>query len=172
MADSLQLHASCIAINSKAVLILGESGSGKSDLALRLIDSGAKLVGDDQIVLTSPSLLEGEGRGGGQKSTKTTLSSPLPTPLPQGKREIIASPAAKLEGLLEVRGVGIMKLPYEMKVPVALTLKLVNANEVERLPEPQFFDCLGLQLPLLSLYAFDHSTPAKIRLFLSTSRLV
>jgi serine kinase of HPr protein (carbohydrate metabolism regulator) len=140
VADSVQLHASCVSIDSKAVLILGVSGSGKSDLALRLIDGGAALVGDDQIILTR-----------------------------NGSR-ILASPAARLEGLLELRGVGIMQLPYEGKVTLTLAVSLVNAEEVERLPELQFFDCLGYQVPLLSLHAFDHSTPAKIRLFLSCPR--
>ena len=136
------LHASCISINDKAVLILGKSGSGKSDLALRLIDSGATLVADDRVILTSLSLLEGE-------------------------RQLLASPAPRLECLLEVRGVGIMRLPYVSQMPVALAIQLVAADAVERIPEPQFFDCLDVQVPLLSLHAFHNSTPAKIRAYLA-----
>ena len=163
------LHASCISINGKAVLILGKSGSGKSDLALRLIDSGATLVADDRVILTSPSPLEGEGRGGG---TFLTLSSekesaPHPNPPPQGGRELFASPAPRLECLLEVRGIGIMRLPYVSQMPVALAIQLVAADAVERMPEPQFFDCLDVQVPLLSLHAFHSSTPAKIRAYLA-----
>src|SRR3546814_13901309 len=50
--SSETLHASCVAIGGRAVLIEGPSGSGKSDLALRLIDRGAKLVADDYTILT------------------------------------------------------------------------------------------------------------------------
>ncbi|MFN3389305.1 MAG: HPr kinase/phosphorylase, partial [Allosphingosinicella sp.] len=46
------VHASCVAIGGRAVLIAGRSGSGKSDLALRLIDRGARLVSDDYTILT------------------------------------------------------------------------------------------------------------------------
>jgi HPr kinase/phosphorylase len=131
------LHASCVSIGGKAVLLFGESGSGKSDLALRLIDGGAKLVGDDQVVV--------------RKSGEALL----------------ASPAERIHGMVEARGVGIMHLPYAQDVQVALAVKLVSREAVERMPPPQFFDCLGLQVPLLSLHAFDHSTPAKIRFYLS-----
>ena len=137
MPDTQTIHASCIAINHTAILLLGESGSGKSDLALRLIDSGAVLVGDDQIVLRK------EGNS------------------------LLAAPAPRLEGLLEVRGVGIVTLPYIQNIPLALAVNLVAPHETERMPKPQFFDCLAVQVPLLSLHAFEQSTPAKIRLFLS-----
>ena len=52
-------------------------------------------------------------------------------------------------------------------VPLALAVQLVARDAVERLPEPAFFDCLDHKLPLHSLYAFDASTPAKIRLLLA-----
>ena len=48
----MRLHASCVAINGQAVLLAGASGTGKSDLALRLIDHGAQLVADDQTELS------------------------------------------------------------------------------------------------------------------------
>ena len=134
--ESMQLHASCIAIDGKAVLLLGASGSGKSDLALRLIDAGAMLVGDDQVII---------------HNTNSAL---------------LASPAPRIEGMIEVRGVGILHVPYIAQIPLILAIKLVSATEIERLPEPQFFDCLGQKVPLLLFHAFDHSTPAKIRIFL------
>lgn len=137
MTQRLQLHASCVSIAGRGVLLLGDSGSGKSDLALRLIDDGAMLMGDDQVVLVSSS------------------------------SQILASPAPRLEGLIEARGVGIMRLPYITDVPLALAVKLVAQNAVERMPEPEFFDCLGIKLPLLSLHAFESSTPAKIRHYLA-----
>lgn len=127
------IHASCVSINNKAILLIGDSGSGKSDIALRLIDGGAQLVADDYIEITS-------------KENMLTVAPPK-----------------KLEGLIEARGVGILTLPFIRDIELKLVIKLVARDEVERLPEPQFFDCLGYKLPLLCLHAFDASTPAKIR---------
>ena len=131
-----QLHASCVSVGGAGVLILGSSGSGKSDLALRLIDTSAKLVADDQVIL--------------QARDET----------------LFASCPEKIAGMLEVRGVGIVKLPFEREVALRLVVNLVSKQEVERMPEPSFFDCLGLQLPLLSLYPFEGSACAKVRLLL------
>lgn len=131
------LHASCVAVDGRGVLLLGPSGSGKSDLALRLVDAGAKLVADDQVAVTH------EGHG------------------------VVARHAPRLAGLLEVRGVGIMTLPYAEQVTLMLAVKLVARAEVERMPHPQFYGCAGEQLPLLSLHAFDAATGAKIRMVLA-----
>jgi len=133
---STQLHASCVSIDGKGVLLLGASGSGKSDLALRLIDGGAQLVADDRVdVLRQDETL-------------------------------IASAPENLRGMLEVRGVGIVRLPYSAQISLSLAVRLVDRDEVERLPEPKVWDCLGVQLPVLSLHAFDVSAPAKIRIAL------
>ncbi len=170
MSNTVQLHASCVSIAGKGVLLLGVSGSGKSDLALRLIDSGAILVADDRVdIASSPSpALAGEGRGGGShalgmEACGTTPSLTLP---PAGRGDmLIASPPASLSGKIESRGIGILTLPHQNETPLALAVALVGREEVERLPEGQFWGCLGLRLPLVSLYAFDASTPAKIRLY-------
>ena len=129
---SMQLHASCIVIQGKGVLLLGDSGSGKSDLAIRLMSRGAMLVADDQVEITLAN------------------------------QTLYASPPATLRGMVEARGVGIMHVPYVELVPLALAVKLVPRDAVERMPEPAFFDCLGAKLPLLSLHAFDLSTADKI----------
>jgi len=80
---SVTLHASCVAIRGRGVLLTGASGAGKSDLALRLIDRGAILVGDDGIVI--------EARGG----------------------RLHARPGPNIEGQMEVRGIGIVAFPWE-----------------------------------------------------------
>lgn len=87
-------QATCVAIGERAVLITGDPGSGKSSLALALIDRGARLVGDDGVELAV--------EGG-------TLR---------------ASPAPATAGLLEVRNVGLVTLPIARAVPVALALRL------------------------------------------------
>ena len=91
------LHVSSVAIDGRAVLIEGESGAGKSDLALRLIDRGATLISDDY------TLLQRAGR------------------------ELIASPPATIAGQIEVRGLGILKMRHIEKIPVALLIRLTDA---------------------------------------------
>lgn len=94
--SSETVHASCIAIDGKAVLISGPSGSGKSDLALRLIDRGFVLVSDDQTLL----------RKAGDR--------------------LVASAPATIAGKLEIRGIGIVEMPTVSDVPVALVVKLTS----------------------------------------------
>ena len=93
------LHVSSVAIDGRAVLIEGESGAGKSDLALRLIDRGATLISDDYTLLQ---------RAGG---------------------ELIASPPDTIAGKIEVRGLGLLETPYVEKIPVALLIRLTDAPE-------------------------------------------
>ena len=86
--------ATCVAIGGHGLLIEGPPGSGKSSLALALIDRGALLVGDDGVAL---SLREGR---------------------------LCAAPAPATRGLLEVRGVGLLPFPHAVEVPVCLLLRL------------------------------------------------
>lgn len=132
----LQLHASCVSIGGEGVLLLGESGSGKSDLCLRLIDAGAVLVADDRVVLerVAPGVLHAR------------------------------APHA-LRGLLEVRGMGVMHMPYEASVTLALAVQ--EAGAVERLPPPQRCEYLDVSLPLLPLALLHASASAKVRLALA-----
>ena len=134
---SLNLHASCVALGGKAVLILGPSGAGKSDLALRLIDEGAKLVADDR------------------------------TELALARGRWIASPPQTIAGLIEVRGIGIIALPFLNRAPVALAVRLTG--RIPRLPEPDFFfpdGKKGVKVPQIALNPFEASATAKVRLAL------
>jgi serine kinase of HPr protein (carbohydrate metabolism regulator) len=98
MASSRQVHATCVALRSGAVLLRGAPGSGKSGLALRLIvEAAAELVADDR---TDLSLRDG--------------------------RLIAAAPAA-LAGRIEARGVGILELPHRGDAAVALVADLSAA---------------------------------------------
>ncbi|EAQ29380.1 HPr protein serine kinase [Erythrobacter sp. NAP1] len=103
MGESMVMQASAVAIDGRALLIEGEPGSGKSSLALALIDRGAQLIGDDGVTLT-----------------------------PAGEN-LIASPPPNIEGLLEVRGVGLVEMPVAKGTPVALILAL--GAHGERLPQ-------------------------------------
>jgi HPr kinase/phosphorylase len=128
------IHATCVKLASGAgVLLIGPSGSGKSDLALQLIDGGALLVADDRCDLT---IEEGT---------------------------LVAQPPAQLAGLMEHRGVGIVTMPYEKFARISLIVQLVPRTDVVRLPEPELFTILGVDVRTVRLHAFDASTPAKIR---------
>lgn len=135
-APSAQIHASCVELAGLGVLLLGNSGSGKSDLALRLIDAGARLVADD----------------------RTDLGV-------EAGRLIAAAPRA-IAGRIEVRGVGIVALTHVSRSPVGLAVDLVPPAQVERLPERNSRTWLGIAVPLLSLDPFAASAVAKIRLAL------
>ena len=130
----LLAHATCVEIERRAVLLRGPSGSGKSDLALRLIDAGARLVADDQVELAA--------RDG-------TLWARAP---------------AALAGRLEVRGLGIRRMAYRDRSAVGLLVDLVAADAVPRLPEPESETIEGIVLPRLKLAPFEASAAAKLRL--------
>lgn len=92
--SSETLHATTVAVDGRAVVIEGASGTGKSDLALRLIDRGAKLVSDDRSLLVRT-------RGG-----------------------LVARAPERMAGRIEVRGVGIATVPYVAEAPVHLLVHL------------------------------------------------
>jgi serine kinase of HPr protein (carbohydrate metabolism regulator) len=94
--SSETIHASTVAIDGRAVLITGPSGSGKSDLALRLLDRGFALVSDDQTIVK-------------KSGTRLTASAP-PT----------------IRGKLEIRGVGIVTMDQVDDQPVALVVELTS----------------------------------------------
>jgi serine kinase of HPr protein (carbohydrate metabolism regulator) len=128
------VHATSVEIGGHAVLIRGPSGSGKSDLALRLIDGGAALVADDQTTIVN-----------------------------DGGRLFVSVPDT-IAGLLEVRGLGIVRLSHRARAPLALVVDIVPAKDVDRLPEPSSAQLLGVMVPRVALAAFEASAPAKVRL--------
>ena len=130
----MRLHATCVAIGETAVLLRGPSGSGKSDLALRLIDQGAVLVADDQVLLD------------------------------REEDRIMARPPETLAGLLEVRGLGILKFPYRAPAPVGVAIELVEPGEMERMPEAETLSLLDKTIPLYRVIAREASAPIKVRL--------
>jgi hypothetical protein len=132
------IHATCIALGGgprpAGVLLRGPSGAGKSDLALRLIDRGARLVADDRTDLRT---IDGELR---------------------------ARAPATIAGRMEVRGLGIADVPRVNDVPVRLVVDLVDDEAIERLPEETSCQLFGIEVPYLRLDPFQSSADAKLRL--------
>jgi serine kinase of HPr protein (carbohydrate metabolism regulator) len=120
------------------ILLIGESGAGKSEAALRLLERGAMLVADDRVILFERDCC------------------------------LWAEAPAVLSGLLEVRGVGIVKVPSALSARIGLAVELVRPERVPRLPERIYFEPpeglardIAARPPLLRL-ATDATLPVKI----------
>lgn len=134
----LRLHASCVALGGRGILLRGRSGSGKSDLALRLIDGGGTLVADDQVLI---------------ERQRTALVARAPT---------------ALHGLIEVRGIGILRLEA-VESELALVVDLAAA--AERLPAPVTCRLLDVPLRALRLDPRVPSAAAAVRVALDAERV-
>lgn len=134
-----QIHATAIAIDEQGILLRGPSGAGKSDLALRLIEQGAQLISDDRVELVKKG------------------------------NDLLAYAPTTIEGLLEVRHVGIIRLQNLGATPIRMVVDLVPTQQLERLPEKQMCHLEGVDLPAIRLAPFEASTPAKVSLALAVS---
>ena len=124
------LHASCVAIGGRGVLIEGPSGSGKSDLALRLIDRGAVLIADDQ------------------------------TEVRREHARLYAQVPVTIAGMLEVRGMGIVHLPYLDSAPLALAVRI---GAPERMPDEDEHRMInGHRLAAMTVAALEASAAIKV----------
>jgi serine kinase of HPr protein (carbohydrate metabolism regulator) len=144
------VHATCVDIGGAGLLLFGSSGAGKSDLALRLIDTPgygigdtqvrARLVADDQVVVRAEA------------------------------GTLVAAPPPSLAGQLEVRGLGIVKVPHKAETRLVVAVQLVARETIERLPDltaEQVAYC-GLHLPLVRIFPFEVSAPVKLRALVAT----
>lgn len=113
---------------------MGKSGTGKSDVALRMImEKGAMLVADDRVDIECID------------------------------NKLIGRVPKEIEGLLEVRNVGISHFPFKPEVEIALCVELCpKRDQLERLPEDEYVDFLGVSVTKLKLYPFDCSILCKI----------
>ncbi len=139
------VHGTCVALGRRGALLRGESGSGKSDLALRFLALAGDgelrpvLVADDQVFVE-----------------------------PNGKGQLLASPPKTIAGKIEIRGLGIVAVPYLSEAELVLVCDLVSGNDVPRLPvEPwERTEIAGRLVPALKLAPFELSAPLKLKMAL------
>ncbi|MCR9212749.1 MAG: HPr kinase/phosphatase C-terminal domain-containing protein [Proteobacteria bacterium] len=134
----IKVHGNSVEINGKGILLTGPSGSGKSDLTLRLIDGGARLISDDYTEISSES------------------------------GQAIMSPPVEIAGRLEIRGVGLMKLSHCRDIPLHLVFDLKNRTEIERMPEHLSMSFDGVTVPVRQIDPFTASAAAIVRHMAST----
>ena len=134
-----RMHSSSVVIDDNGVLILGDSGSGKSDLALRLIDNGATLISDDISIC------------------KKNLN------------DIYLYCPPEIKGLLEVREIGIITVPFVEKIKLQLVVNLKSINN-ERFPKDNSLKILGIKIPLINIDGKNSSAVAKIKVKLNEIR--
>jgi len=116
---TITVHGSAVALRDRGLLITGDPGSGKTSLAIELIAMGAELVADDWVVVE-------RGRAGG----------------------LVMSPPAPIAGLVELRGIGLIRLPHTDQAPMIGIVDL-NREPDARLPESAERKLLGIGLPLI-----------------------
>ena len=133
------LHATTIALNRCGALIVGASGSGKSSLALQMIALGAVLVADDQTILHRQD------------------------------GALLANPAENLAGMIEARGIGILRMAFVSQCRVDVVIDL-DEIETERLPAVRTREVLGVDLPELHKVATD-ACPHALCAYLSNQRM-
>lgn len=146
MTEARELvHGTCVALGRRAALLRGKPGAGKSDLALRFMALPSEgelkplLVADDQVFVEAQ---------------------------PDGT--LLVSPPQTIAGKIEVRGVGIAKVPYLAEAQLTLICDLVDAVDVPRMPleAPEPVLIAGVRLPVLKLAAFEASAPLKLKMAL------
>jgi len=131
------IHATGIVLDGKGVLLKGPSGSGKSDLALRLMAVGAELIGDDYITLSRTA----------------------------GGRLVMIAPET-IAGRIEVRNIGIMAVDFRPEAELDLVVNLIRKTairQLDRMADPQTIMLEGLDIAALDFYAFEVSAPEKLR---------
>jgi RNase adaptor protein for sRNA GlmZ degradation len=139
--SSLLVHATAVARGDAAVLLRGAPGAGKSDLALRLIDRGWRLISDDQ--------------------TEIRLENGA----------VVAAAPETIAGQIEVRGLGVRRLPEAGTLPLRLVIDLLPRAELERLPECSAMEFHGCPVRTMACDPFDASAPIKVEMGLEDALL-
>lgn len=132
MSAQMCLHASCVAVGGCGLVIRGQSGSGKSALSLQLMAYGADLVADDGVLLS----------------------------LENGR--VVVRPPNPIKGLIEARGVGILKTRAVAEAQLCGIVDLDRVQEA-RLPAQTYEEILGQKVPVLYRVEVAHFAPALLQ---------
>lgn len=132
-AETEIVHATTVASSGKALMLRGPSGSGKSALGLELIGLGAQLVSDDRTVVTLQ------------------------------ERTLTVSPPATIAGMIEVRGMGVLRLPFVYDQPLTMVVDLTTL-EPERVPPARTTRILGRDVTLFWRIEGPHFATALLHL--------
>ena len=136
----MKVHGTSVSIDGDGVLFRGPPGSGKSDLALRMINYGAQLVSDDQVCLV-------------RQNDKIFMSSP-PT----------------IRNSMEVRGIGIVNTIAQKEAPLILVLNMSPNNAASRMPIWQLCTFLDIKVPAVEFAPFEISAHLKVKLAINLAR--
>jgi len=139
------VHGTCVALGRRGALLRGGSGSGKSDLALRFLalagdgEMRPNLVADDQVLVAA-----------------------------SGHGQLLASPPDAIAGQMEIRGLGIVAVPYLAEAELVLVCELVSEEDVPRMPDEPWdrTEIAGRLVPALKLAPFELSAPLKLKMAL------
>jgi serine kinase of HPr protein (carbohydrate metabolism regulator) len=120
------IHGSAVLVGERAILIRGAPGAGKSTLVLELLSAdphGTRLVADDRVIVAPAN-----GR-------------------------LVADVPGEIAGLIEIRGVGLVRRPHVAPVVIRLVVDLMAAEACRRLPEARDMqvELEGIDLPRLAL---------------------
>jgi HPr kinase/phosphorylase len=133
---SAPIHATSVVFCGRGLLLCGKSGAGKSDLALRIMDAGGSLISDDYT-----NLIVKDG-------------------------QLFGSPPEPIKGLIEVRGIGLLKVPFINSARMDVVVMCESHGPIERLPGALTTTIEGILLKQISLNPFESSAVAKLRAFL------
>lgn len=131
------IHASCADFSGAGVLLCGGSGCGKSDLCLRLLDAGARLVADDQTIVENENGV------------------------------LIARCPERIRGLLEIRGIGVVETPCVPETRVRAKIVLRPDAEIDRMPDFKTERMENVSVPVFFLDAFTASAVLKVKTVLA-----
>ncbi|MDM7849582.1 HPr kinase/phosphorylase [Pseudochrobactrum kiredjianiae] len=126
-SDGFVFHATSLVLGSFGVLLCGNSGSGKSSLALTLIERAHQagrvgtLIADDQTIISTDN------------------------------EKLIASTPPAIAGAIEIRGAGLFEVPYQPQAEINLLVELVSADKAPRYPTDEMRELAGLMVPVLTL---------------------